>query len=85
MSHFKGHFEGALTFLTRVQKSRKSDCPAKKNIMSRSFLNSGTLICPYVLLPYIIYVMQSGGFSQSPAFLSRMAKELDEKYSVKLP
>jgi hypothetical protein len=36
----------------------------------------------YVLLPYIIYVMQSGRFSQSPAFLSRMAKERDEKYSV---
>ena len=37
----------------------------------------------YVLLLYIIYVMQSGRFSQSPAFLSRTAKEWDEKYSVK--
>jgi hypothetical protein len=36
----------------------------------------------YVLLPYIIYVMQLGRFSQSPAFLSRTAKEWDEKYSV---
>ncbi len=33
MSHFKGHFEGAKTFL---------------KIMSRSFLNSGTLI---VIMP----------------------------------
>jgi hypothetical protein len=33
LSHFSGHFEGASTFLTR-----------KKKIMSRSFLNSGTLI-----------------------------------------
>jgi hypothetical protein len=36
MSHFSGHFEGALTFLTPF-------VPQKK-IMSRSFLNSGTLI-----------------------------------------
>jgi hypothetical protein len=39
----------------------------------------------YVLLPYITYVMQSGRFSQCPAFLSRMAKERDKKYSVKSP
>ncbi len=37
----------------------------------------------YVLLPYIIYVMQPRRFSQSPAFLSRTAKERDKKYSVK--
>jgi hypothetical protein len=39
----------------------------------------------YVLLPYIIYVMESGRFSQYPAFLSRVAKERDKKYSVKSP
>ena len=39
----------------------------------------------YVLLPYIIYVMESGSFPQSPAFLSRTAKEGDKKYSVKTP
>jgi hypothetical protein len=39
----------------------------------------------YVLLPYIIYVMQSRRFSQSPAFVSRTAKERDEKYIVKSP
>ncbi len=39
----------------------------------------------YVLLPYITYVTQSGRFSQCPAFLSRMAKERDKKYSVKSP
>ncbi len=39
----------------------------------------------YVLLPYIIYVMQWGRFSQYPAFLSRTAKERDKKYSVKSP
>ena len=47
MSHFSGHFEGASTFLTPQNVPRngsKSYCPAKKKIMSRSFLNSGTLI-----------------------------------------
>jgi hypothetical protein len=39
----------------------------------------------YVLLPYITYVTQSGRFSQCPAFLSRMAKERDKKYSVQSP
>jgi hypothetical protein len=60
LSHFSGHFEGASTFLTpklslaRGQKSlgplkmslemtQKVIVPQKKN-MSRSFLNSGTLI-----------------------------------------
>jgi hypothetical protein len=38
-----------------------------------------------VLLPYIIYVMQSGRFSQCPAFLSQTAKERDKNYSVKSP
>ncbi len=44
-----------------------------------------TSYCFYVLLPYIIYVMQSRRFSQSPAFLSRTAKERDKKYIVKAP
>jgi len=39
----------------------------------------------YVLLPYIIYVMQSRCFSQSPAFLLQTAKERDKKYIVKSP
>jgi hypothetical protein len=54
MSHFSGHFEGASTFLTQGSKSldplkmslemaHKVIVPQKK-IMSRSFLNSGTLI-----------------------------------------
>ncbi len=38
----------------------------------------------YVLLPYII-VMESGRFSQSPAFLWRTTKERDKKYSIKSP
>ncbi len=37
----------------------------------------------YVLLLYIIYVMESGRFSQCPAFLSQTGKERDKKYSVK--
>jgi len=39
------------------------------------------LIYYYVLLPYIIYVMQSGRFSQCPAFLGETAKERDKKYN----
>ncbi len=39
----------------------------------------------YVLLPYIVYVMQSRRFSQHPAFISRTAKERDKKYIVKSP
>jgi hypothetical protein len=39
----------------------------------------------YVLLPNIIYVMQSRRFSQYPAFLSQMAKERDKKYIVQSP
>ncbi len=38
----------------------------------------------YVLLPYIIYVMQSDRFSQCPAFLSQTAKELDKKVQRKI-
>ncbi len=46
MSHFSGHFEGASTFLTpklSLEMAHKVIVPQKK-IMSRSFLNSGTLI-----------------------------------------
>jgi hypothetical protein len=58
MSHFSGHFEGASTFLTpklflaskkswflkmSIRMVHKFIVPQKK-IMSRSFLNSGTLI-----------------------------------------
>jgi hypothetical protein len=39
----------------------------------------------YVLLPYFIYFMESGRFSQFHAFLSRTAKKRDKKYSVKSP
>ncbi len=39
----------------------------------------------YVLLTYIVYVMQSHHFSQYPAFLSQTAKERDKKYIVKSP
>jgi hypothetical protein len=39
----------------------------------------------YVLLPYIIYFMQSRHFSQYPAFISLKAKERDKKYIVKSP
>ncbi len=57
MSHFSGHFEGASTFLTHNLKGQKSLGSLKvslemahkvmvpqKKIISRSFLNSGTLI-----------------------------------------
>ncbi len=52
LSHFSGHFEGASTFLTPQNVPRigsKSYCPAKKKIMSRSFLNRGTLIVKTLL------------------------------------
>jgi hypothetical protein len=39
----------------------------------------------YVLLPYIIYVMQSRRSSQCPALFSRTAKQRDKKYIVKSP
>jgi hypothetical protein len=63
MSHFKGHFEGASTFLTPNLRGQKSLGPLKmslemahkvivpqKKIMSRSFLNSETLIVKRTLL-----------------------------------
>jgi hypothetical protein len=65
MSHFKGHFEEALTFLTpklslaALKMSRemahKVIVPQKK-IRSKSFLNSGTLVilCTRVLLCTVV-------------------------------
>jgi hypothetical protein len=63
LSHFSGHFEGASTFLTPKLRSQKSFGPLKislemaqkvivpqKKTMSRSFLNSGTLIVISTLL-----------------------------------
>ncbi len=38
-------------------------------------------LCPFA----VYYFMQSGHFSQCPAFLSQTAKERDKKYSVKSP
>jgi hypothetical protein len=58
------------------QKEKNRETFLESNLSSKNF---------YVLLPYIIYVMQSRRFSQSPAFLSQTAKERDEKYSVKSP
>ena len=46
MGHFSGYFKGASTFLTpklSLEMAHKVIVPQKK-IMSRSFLNSGTLI-----------------------------------------
>ena len=49
MSHFKGHFEGAKTFLTPKLSRAQREMAQKvivppKNIMSQIFLNSGTLV-----------------------------------------
>ncbi len=52
------------------------------DIYCRQKLNNNSF---YVLLPYIIYVMQSGHFLQCPAFLSQMPKERDKKFIVKSP
>ena len=42
--------------------------PQKKNYVPQ-FLKQQYINSYYVLLPYIIYVMESGRFSQCPAFL----------------
>jgi hypothetical protein len=54
-----------------------------KIINATNFAQKQGQIKIYVLLPYIVYVMQSRHFSQYPAFLSRTAKERDKKYIVK--
>ena len=87
MSHFKGHFEGAKTFLTpklSLEMAQKVIVPQKENYVPQ-FLKQRDINSYYVLLPYIIYVMPSGRFSQCPASLWQTAKERDIKYSVKSP
>ncbi len=66
-----------------IVSSRHIQSPHSKK--SRTSSPCGDFFSFYVLLPYIIYVMQSGHFSLCPAFLSRTAKERDKKYSVKSP
>jgi hypothetical protein len=60
MSHFEGHFEGAKTFLT-------PEIVPQKKFMSRSFLNSGTLIVirtyQYLFknsIPFLLSMLRSG-------------------------
>jgi hypothetical protein len=50
------------------------------------FLILGSMysLCPFAAY-YLLYIMESGRFSQCPAFLSRTAKERDKKYSIKSP
>ena len=67
-----------------LEMAQKVIVPQKKNYVPQ-FLKQRDINSYYVLLPYIIYVMQSGLFSQCPAFLSLTAKERDKKYSVKSP
>jgi hypothetical protein len=87
MSHFSGHFEGASTFLTPKLdnlRGKKSLGPLKmslemahkvivpqKKIMSRSFLNSGTLI---VITYY---------FAQTISALFRSIKKSKQTHSSK--
>ena len=93
MSHFLGHFEGASTpklskslgpLKMSLEMAHKVIVPPKTNYIPQ-FLKQRDITSYYVLSPYIIYVMQSGRFSQCPAILSRIAKERDKKYSVKSP
>ncbi len=77
-------------FRTLVEFSLFGECAKIFSTIYENFM--GTILKPfamayyfYVLLPYIIYVIQSGCFSQSPAFISRTAKERDKKYIVKSP
>jgi hypothetical protein len=58
--------------------------PQKKNYVPQ-FLKQRDINSYYVLLPYIIYVMQSRRFSQCTAILSWTAKERDKKYIGKSP
>ena len=64
------------TVASTIQYSTHTVDPKKDNSLYCVF---------YVLLPHIIYVMESGRFSQSPAFLSQTVKERYKKYSVKSP
>ena len=67
-----------------LEMAQKVIVPQKKNYVPQ-FLKQRDINSYYVLLPYIIYVMQSRRFSQRPAFLSRKAKQRDKKYIVKSP
>jgi hypothetical protein len=66
-----------------LEMAHKVIVPQKKNYVPQ-FLKQRDINSYYVLLPYIIYVMQSRRFSQYPAFISRTAKEWDKKCIVKL-
>jgi hypothetical protein len=56
----------------------------KKNIMSQSFLNSGTLVILCLLCPFAVYYLRYA--VRSFFIISRIsAKEREKKYSVKLP
>ena len=76
-----------LEYSTRVL--HEGDCRCKKSTLNDLVhltpLRIRLMNRPYVLLPYIMYVMESGRFSHCPVFFSRTAKERDKKYSVKLP
>jgi len=67
-----------------LETAQKVIVPQKKNYVPH-FLKQRDINSYYVLLPYIIYVMESGRFSQCTAFLPRTAKQRDKKYSVKSP
>jgi hypothetical protein len=71
-------------FFGTITLAQKVIVPQKKNYVPQ-FLKQRDINSYYVLLPYIIYVMQSGRFSHCPAFLSLTVKERDKKYSVKSP
>jgi hypothetical protein len=64
-------------FSSKISKTHKGLRQSHDNqIGTKSYL------CPFAVH---IYVMQSRRFSQSPAFLSRTAKERDKKCIVKSP
>jgi len=67
-----------------LEMAHKVILPPKKNYIPQ-FLKQRDINSYYVLLPNIIYVMQSRRFSQYPAILSWTAKERDKNYSVKSP
>ena len=72
LSYFSGLFEGASTFLT----PKLSRAPAKNHYVPH-FLKQWDINSYYVLLLYIIYVMESGRFSQSPAFFKRVGHNVE--------
>ena len=79
MIHFSGHFKGASTFLTpklSLEMANKVIVPQKINYVPH-FLKQRDINSYYVLLLYIIYVMESGRFSQSPAFFKRAGHNVE--------